>query len=295
LFSKFRDATFLSAQRFRYAIPKFWKIKKLFDIGSERRLRESISTVHQFADQIIRFRKKDKQTDEKHDLLSRFVASSENYSDKFLRDIVISFLLAGRETTSSALSWFFWILSSRPDVEAKILDEIRSVRAKNVGSETCGYDFEELKEMHYLHAAISESMRLYPPVPVNSAQVLKDDVLPDGTKIWKGWFMLYNAYAMGRMEANWGKDCMEYRPERWIDTNGTFQQESPFKFTAFHAGPRMCLGKEMAYVQMKSVVAFILDRFVLKVEGNGRCPEKIVSLTLRMKGGLPVHVRERSC
>jgi cytochrome P450 len=72
------------------------------------------------------------------------------------------------------------------------------------------------------------------------------------------------------METNWGKDCMEYRPERWIDADGTFRQESPFKFTVFHAGPRMCLGKEMAYIQMKSVVASILDRFVLKVEGNGR-------------------------
>ncbi|KAJ4820084.1 hypothetical protein LUZ62_032650 [Rhynchospora pubera] len=227
-------------------------------------------------------------------LLSRFVASSDNYSDKFLRDIVISFLLAGRETTSSALSWFFWILSSRPDVEAKILDEIHAVRAKNRGTEKCGYDFEELKKMHYLHAALTESMRLYPPVPVNSAQTLKDDVLPDGTQIKNNWFISYNAYAMGRMEANWGKDCREYRPERWIHADGTFQQESPYKFTTFHAGPRMCLGKEMAYIQMKSIVASILDRFVMEIDGKRRCPEKVMSLTLRMKDGLPVRVKERN-
>ncbi|KAJ3702886.1 hypothetical protein LUZ61_006591 [Rhynchospora tenuis] len=291
----FRNATYLSAQRFRYAIPRSWKIKKVFDIGSERKLRESISTVHEFADQIIHSRKKEKQTNEKQDLLSRFVASSDNYSEKFLRDIVISFLLAGRETTSSALSWFFWILSSRPDVEAKILEEIHSIRAKNKGSETNGYDFEDLKEMNYLHAAISESMRLYPPVPVNSARAMNDDVLPDGTQVKTGWFVSYNSFAMGRMEENWGKDCMEYRPERWIDADGTFRQESPFKFTAFHAGPRMCLGKEMAYIQMKSIVASVLQRFVVEVEGEGRCPEKIISLTLRMKDGLSVHVRERNC
>ncbi|KAF3338630.1 cytochrome P450 94A1-like protein [Carex littledalei] len=290
----FRDATHLSAGRFWYAIQRLWKIKKIFDIGSERRLRESISTVHEFADQIIRSRKEEKQKDENHDLLSRFVASSDNYSEKFLRDIVISFLLAGRETTSSALSWFFWILSSRPDVEAKILDETRSVRAKNGGSETGRYDFEELKEMHYLHAALSESMRLYPPVPANQAQAMKDDVLPDGTRIKKGWFISYNAYAMGRMEANWGKDCMEYRPERWIDADGTFRQESPLKFTAFHAGPRMCLGKEMAYIQMKSIVGSILERFVMEIDDKGRCPEKVMSLTLRMKDGLPFRVKKRN-
>ncbi|KAJ1686913.1 hypothetical protein LUZ63_018303 [Rhynchospora breviuscula] len=290
----FRNAANLSAGRFWYAIPRFWKIKKLFNVGSERRLSESIATVHNFADQVIRSRKKEKQTSQYHDLLSRFVASSDNYSDKFLRDIVISFLLAGRETTSSALSWFFWILSSRPDVEAKILDEIHAVRAKNRGTEKCGYDFEELKEMHYLHAALTESMRLYPPVPVNSAEALKDDVLPDGTQIKNKWFISYNAYAMGRMEANWGKDCLEYRPERWIDADGTFQQESPYKFTTFHAGPRMCLAKEMAYIQMKSIVASILDRFVMEIDIKRRCPEKVMSLTLRMKDGLPVRVKGRN-
>ncbi|KAJ4767377.1 hypothetical protein LUZ62_077752 [Rhynchospora pubera] len=292
-FSKaFRNASSLSAQRFRYAIPRFWKIKKLFDIGSERRLRESISIVHEFADQIIHSRKKEKQT--KQDLLSRFVASSDHYSERFLRDIVISFLLAGRETTSSALSWFFWILSSRPEVEAKILDEIRSIRAKNRGSGMKGYDFEDLKEMNYLHAAISESMRLYTPVPVFTSQAMEDDILPDGTHVKKGWLVSYNSYAMGRMEANWGKDCLEYRPERWIDADGTFRQENSFKFTAFHAGPRMCLGKEMAYIQMKSIVASVLEHFELEVEGKERCPEKIVATTLRMKDGLSVRVRERN-
>ncbi|KAJ3678325.1 hypothetical protein LUZ60_002128 [Juncus effusus] len=288
----FRDATNLIAGRFQYAVPRFWKIKKLLNIGSERRLHESISTVHSFADQIIRLRK-ETRAKENQDLLSRYVVSSENYSDEFLRDIVISFLLAGRETTSSALSWFFWILSSRPDVEAKLLDEIRSLRAQNGGSILSGFNFEELKDMHYLHAAITESMRLYPPVPINTARALEDDQLPDGTQVKKGWFVSYNSYAIGRMEANWGPDWAEYKPERWINGDGTFRQESPYKFTAFHAGPRICLGKEMAYIQMKSIVACVLDRFKVEVKEKNICPEKVTSLTLRMKDGLLVRVRER--
>lgn len=291
----FRDATDLSSGRFRYAVTWFWKVKKLFRIGSERRLRESIEIVHDFATKIIRSRMKEKQISQQpqaDDLLSRFVANEE-YSEEFLRDIVISFILAGRETTSSALTWFFWLLSSRPKVEEKILEEIQAVRAQSQNSCKETFEFDELRVMHYLHAAISEAMRLYPPVPMNSTTCQADEVLPDGTEIKKGWFMLYSSYAMGRMELIWGKDCLEYKPERWLDETGMFRLESPFKFPAFHGGPRMCLGKDMAYIQMKSIVACVLERYVVEVVDKAKCPEKLPSLTLRVRGGLAVRVRNR--
>ncbi|KAJ6838431.1 cytochrome P450 94A1-like [Iris pallida] len=304
----FRDAANLSAERFRYALPGFWKIKKLLGIGSELRLTESIAIVHDFAMQIIRSRVKERQLASlaqaaDADLLSRFIANEE-FSEEFLRDIVISFILAGRETTSSALTWFFWLLSSRPDVERMILEEIASVRNQakvvnnGIGSSDEGdnrttFEFEELREMQYLHAAITEAMRLYPPVPANSTSCQRDDVLPDGTEVKKGWFVSYQSYAMGRMESIWGTDCREYKPERWLDAGGVFRPESPFKFPAFHGGPRICLGKEMAYIQMKSIAACILERFVVQVVDSSKIPQQMMSLTLRMKGGLPVRMMER--
>jgi len=98
---------------------------------------------------------------------------------------------------------------------------------------------------------------------------------------------------MGRLAALWGDDCAEYRPERWLGEDGAFRPESPFRYTVFHAGPRMCLGKEMAYVQMKSIVASVLEEFVVDVKEDaaGGVPEHVLSVTLRMKGGLPVQVR----
>uniref|UniRef100_R7W2U0 Cytochrome P450 86A2 n=1 Tax=Aegilops tauschii TaxID=37682 RepID=R7W2U0_AEGTA len=227
---------------------------------------------------------------EKHDLLSRFMVSQgESYTGRALRDVVISFLLAGRETTSSSLSWFFWLLSSRPDVERRIRDDVAAVRARRAICDLgrAGFDLDELREMHYVHAAITESMRLYPPVPVNSLQAKAADVLPDGTAVGAGWFVAYNSYAMGRMESVWGKDALAYRPERWLDpAEGTFRPESPFRYMAFHAGPRICLGKEMAYIQMKSIVACVLEEFELAVDGAYR-PRQVASLTLRMADGLP--------
>ena len=110
---------------------------------------------------------------------------------------------------------------------------------------------EALSRMHYLHAAITEAMRLYPPVPISMHHCKQDDVLPDGTFVGKGWSLNHSVYAMSRLEGLWGKDCEEFRPERWLRKDGTFQPESPFRFPVFHAGPRMCLGKELAYIQMK--------------------------------------------
>ncbi|KAI5663998.1 hypothetical protein M9H77_23321 [Catharanthus roseus] len=288
----FEEASNLSSGRFMYALPTLYLIKKFFNIGSEKRLKKSISTVHEFADKIIRHRLEERSEKKDEDLLSRFIGNSEN-SPEFLRDIVISFILAGRDTTSSALTWFFWILSSRPDIEDKILNELNQIRQKSGKLIGNNYNFDELREMQYLQASISEAMRLYPPVPVDTKACLEDDILPDGNFIRKDWFITYHTYAMGRMENIWGKDCYEYKPERWIE-NGFCKQETPFRFPVFHAGPRTCLGKDMAYIQMKSIAASVIERFRFQMLlEEGKCPQPLLSLTLRMKGGLSVRVEQR--
>ncbi|PON34829.1 Cytochrome P450, E-class, group I [Parasponia andersonii] len=289
----FEDAAILSSSRFRHSFPNFWKIKRLLNVGSEQRLRESISTVHEFADNIIRSRMESKLEKTEEDLLSRFIGNEYDNSPEFLRDIVTSFILAGRDSTSSALTWFFWLLSSRPKIQETILEELETIRIQNRKNIGGTFSFDELRRMQYLHAAISESMRLYPPVPSDSKVCLNDDVLPDGTFVGKGWFLTYHTYAMGRMEKIWGKDCNEFLPERWLE-DGVCRQESPFRYPVFHAGPRMCLGKDMAYIQMKSIAASLIERFEIHVLNKDAVPGYIQSLTLRMKGGLPIRVGRRS-
>ncbi|KFK34905.1 hypothetical protein AALP_AA5G208900 [Arabis alpina] len=269
----FETASEIISKRFQSLVSYTWKIKRKLNIGSERVLRESIVSVHKFADDIVRNRIIDhgRSENKNEDLLSRFISNEEMNSPELLRDIVISFILAGRDSTSSALSWFFWLLSLHPEVEHKILQELRLIRERTGKKIGDVYGFEDLKLMNFLHAAITESLRLYPPIPLDQMSCVEDTVLPDGTFVGKDWGISYSAYVMGRMES-----------------------ENPYKFPVFHAGPRMCIGKEMAYIQIKSIVASMLERFVVEVPGKEERPEILLSVTLRIKGGLFVKLHERT-
>ena len=157
-------------------------------------------------------------------------------------------------------------------------------------------DFEVLKGMDFLKASLCESMRLYPPVPWDSKHAMFDDVLPDGTSVRKGDRVTYFPYGMGRMEKLWGKDRFEFRPDRWFQETGndqTLKSVSPYKFPVFQAGPRVCLGKEMAMIQMKYVVASILRRFEIKPVFDNK-PAFAPLLTAHMVGGLKVMVKRRN-
>lgn len=122
-------------------------------------------------------------------------------------------------------------------------------------------------------------------------KVLEDDVFPDGTVLKKGQKVIYAIYTMGRMQSIWGKDCKEFKPERWL-RDGRFMSESAYKFTAFNGGPRLCLGKDFAYYQMKFVAASILYRYRVKVVENSLVAPKL-ALTMYMKNGLKVMLSKR--
>lgn len=287
----FEEAVHLSVERVNLPFSVIWKLKKLLDIGSERRLRESMAIVNGYLLERIRNSRRildDAENMERRDFLSQF-AKDGRQSDEFLRDILVNFLLAGRDTTPSALTWFFWQVSSRRDVVGKILEELRLIRESR---EISGpFTLDSIREMDYLQAAISESMRLYPPVSLLGRESEADDTLPDGTAVRKGWMVMYSAMAMGRSKRIWGADCAEFRPERWL-LDGVFRGRSLFEYPVFHAGPRVCLGKEMAFIQMKAVAASILERFEIEVvEERGKHEAQI---TLKMEGGLPVRFRERN-
>ncbi|MED6152510.1 hypothetical protein PIB30_092793, partial [Stylosanthes scabra] len=92
---------------------------------------------------------------------------------------------------------------------------------------------------------------------------------------------------MGRMKQTWGEDCLEFKPERWISEKGCNIHIPSYKFIAFHAGPRSCLGKNISFIQMKMVAITLLRNFQFEVvEGHNVSPS--ISVVLHMKNGLKV-------
>lgn len=280
-------ASRLSAERAMAASPIMWKIKRVLRVGSERKLREAIKMVDGLAMEVIRQRR-EMGFSHRNDLLSRFMASTND--DRYLRDIVVSFLLAGRDTVASALTSLFWLLSQNPEVETKIISE--SDRIMGPDRDTVP-NFDNLKDMHYLQAAVYENMRLFPPVQFDSKFAEEDDILPDGTFVQKGTRVTYHPYAMGRMDRIWGPDCLEFKPERWLK-NGYFAPENPFKFPVFQAGLRVCLGKELAVMDVKCVAVVLIRKFKIRLAEADRVARFAPGLTASWRGGLPVRIEERT-
>ena len=97
---------------------------------------------------------------------------------------------------------------------------------------------------------------------------------------------------MGRMEGVWGKDCLEFKPERWISERGTLRHEPSYKFLSFNCGPRTCLGKDMAFAQMKTVATAMICNFNIElVEGHKVKPKQ--SIILHMKNGLMIKIKQK--
>ncbi|KFK44487.1 hypothetical protein AALP_AA1G263300 [Arabis alpina] len=302
----FEEATEYTLTRF--LMPYFvWKPMRFFGIGFERKLKKAVRLVHAFANKTVRERRNKMRKlgnlNDLDDLLSRLMQREYEkeeedtprgnyYSDKYFREFCTSFIIAGRDTTSVALTWFFWLVQQNPEVEKRILNEIREIRGRLVTQETkTGFEAEELREMVYLQAALTESLRLYPSVPMEMKQALEDDVLPDGTRVKKGARIFYSVFSMGRIESIWGNDWEDFKPERWIK-DGRIVSGDQFKYVVFNAGPRLCVGKKFAYTQMKMVAASILMRYSVKVVQGQEIVPKLTT-TLYMKNGLRVTLQPR--
>ncbi|XP_022972834.1 cytochrome P450 704B1 [Cucurbita maxima] len=305
-------------------IDPFWKIKRFLNMGSEALLQKSIKVIDHFTYSVIATRKKEIQQAPttpnkiKHDILSRFIELGEdpnnNFTNKSLRDVVLNFVIAGRDTTAATLSWAIYMVMTHSHVADRVYSELKSFeeeRAKEEGisllhhhpsdiqsferrvtqfAELLNYD--SLNRLHYLHAMITETLRLYPAVPQDPKGVLEDDVLPDGTKVRAGGMVTYVPYSMGRMEYNWGSDATSFNPQRWLKQD-VFHNESPFKFTAFQAGPRICMGKDSAYLQMKMALAILCRFYKFSLVSGHEVSYRMMTI-LSMANGLKVTVARRS-
>ncbi|XP_058745616.1 cytochrome P450 704C1-like isoform X1 [Vicia villosa] len=290
---------------FRRYLDPLWKLKRVLNFGSEASLKKNIKIIDDFVHSLIKTKRKllSAQNDfsDKEDILSRFLLESEkdpsNMTDQYLRDIILNFMIAGKDTSANTLSWFFYMLCKNPLIQEKVAQEVINVTSTQENK----LDLDEfvnnitddnLDKMHYLHAALTETLRLYPAVPMTGRTAEENDLLPDGYMVNKGETVYYLSYAMGRMPYIWGDDAEEFLPERWLK-DGIFQPESSFKFISFHAGPRICLGKDFAYRQMKIVAMALVRFFRFKLANERNDVTYRTMFTLHIDKGLPLYAVPR--
>uniref|UniRef100_A0A6B2L318 Cytochrome P450 n=1 Tax=Arcella intermedia TaxID=1963864 RepID=A0A6B2L318_9EUKA len=170
-------------------------------------------------------------------------------SSKFLRDQVVNFMVAGRDTTAILLSATFYFLSLHPEVDQKVRKEIAEVVGDNPVS------MKHTKELKYLQNVLNESLRLHPPaVLFNPRITTKPVVLPNGARLPKGTQVVYSPFFVHRLKEYWGEDAEEFVPERWENPNVL---KHFYQFVPFQKGPRICLGMNMAYEEAKACISIL--------------------------------------
>lgn len=201
--------------------------------------------------------RQDKNISSRSDLIALYIQAGAReavpQTDRFLRDTFLNFVLAGRDTTACTLTWMFYELATHPEVQRQVLEEIDT---KLPDGTDPTLKLVHHTEMPLLHALLYETLRLHPPVPSDGKTAACDDVFPDGTKIPKGAKVEFVPYSMGRDPTVWD-DPLEVNLQRWIP----FNAPSPYEFPVFQAGPRICLGMDMAIYESKVLAAMLLQQF----------------------------------
>ncbi|EFY84206.1 hypothetical protein J3459_006242 [Metarhizium acridum] len=182
---------------------------------------------------------------------------------KVIRDEIMSVLLAGRDTTAATLSWVMYEMAYVPETWAKLREEILNELGPH-GMPT----YETLKKMQYLKNVLNEVLRLHPAVPINMRQALEDTVIPGApgqpdVALLKGDTVTINTIGMHARKDLYppiSKDFADpavFSPERWEHWIPT-----PWTYTPFSGGPRICVGQNFALTEM----AFCLVRLAQTYE-----------------------------
>ncbi|OWZ03333.1 hypothetical protein PHMEG_00024956 [Phytophthora megakarya] len=287
----FDDAHRISGNRF--TTPAWlWKLKRWLNVGTERRLRESMVVVNEFLMNTIsgtmdrrhlQHESKPRNKDIVSIILDTMETSGQTITPIDIRDIVFAGMIAGRDTTGDGLSWLMHMLHENPRVVKKLREEILTKLPKMAESESYVPSMEEVQELPYLEATVRELLRLIPSAPTIPYQCVKDTVFPDGTFIPASSGVMLSLYSAARLESVWGPDAASFVPERFLDkVTGDLMQMSSTPFLAFSAGPRVCVGRTLAMLELKLVTACLVGRFHLaEVDGQNVTYSRGVSIGMK--------------
>ena len=254
-------------------------------IGYGHSVRKAISRIKAILEEIIARHKREES--DTGDIVSMLVAARDEDGNRLsanqIMDHLLTLFVAGHETLANALTWACYLLAQQPQVTSKLLSELDEQLGGQPPSPA------DLERLPYLEQVVKEVLRIYPPA-ASLSRIVREPFDWKGYAFQAGDIVMYSPYVSHRMPEQFS-DPEVFRPERFDPVSG--EKHSPGAFIPFGAGPRTCLGAPFAMMELKTVLAMILQRFRLALVPNQRV-EATVRTTLQPRYGLLMrpHLRD---
>lgn len=209
---------------------------------------------------IERFERREKQGSARRDLFTYLLGEEKEDSGQMFKltrlELIAdtgTIVVAGSDTTSSLLTWFWYYSTKYSQTYKALRAELAGLTSDQLTDTTL------LSKLPYLNAAFNETMRMQPAVPGGLRRLVPPGgVEIDGHYLPHGTVLSVPGYAIQHDSRWWGDDCDTYRPERWLDTTGKYNKNA---FLPFSYGSRGCPGKGLAMVEARLAVAQVASRF----------------------------------
>ncbi|MED5371375.1 MAG: cytochrome P450 [Myxococcota bacterium] len=265
---------------------KLLKLQVKLRRAADRQYTQDIALMNRIVDEVIAERREMGDAAPTGDLLSRMLEATDPVTGEGLDDLniryqIVTFLIAGHETTSGLLSFATWYLLENPHVLERAREEVDRVLGRGRPR------YEHMRELVYLEALLKETLRIWPTAPAFALQPLEDTTV-GGYPVSKGEVIAVLIPQLHRDPSVW-EDPERFDPERFMP--GRREQIPPNAYKPFGHGQRACIGRQFALQEATLVLAMMLQRFEF-VAGHGT--PLVVKETLTLKpDGLLIRVRER--
>ncbi|NHN34444.1 bifunctional cytochrome P450/NADPH--P450 reductase [Paenibacillus agricola] len=244
---------------------------------SKRQFKHDIQVMFSLVDKIIAERKAN-DAEQGDDLLSHMLngkdpETGEVLDDENIRYQIITFLIAGHETTSGLLSFALYYLLKNPDKLEKAYEEVDRILTEPIPS------YKQVRELKYIRMILDEALRLWPTAPAFSLYAKEDTMLAGKYPLKKGESVNVIIPQLHRDKEVWGEDVEEFKPERFED-----QSQIPHHaYKPFGNGQRACIGQQFAIQEAVLVLGMVLKHFKITDHTNYQLKVK-ESLTLKPDG-----------
>jgi len=254
---------------------------------ASRRNEADIAHLNRTVDDLVRTRR---TANGDGDLLDRMLETAhpetgERLSAENVRRQVITFLVAGHETTSGALSFALHYLSRHPEIAARARAEVDAVWGD---AEVPGYD--QVAKLRYVRRVLDEALRLWPTAPAFAREAREDTVLADDHPIRRGGWALVLTALLHRDPEVWGSDAERFDPDRFDPK--AVRSRAPHTFKPFGTGARACIGRQFALHEATLVLGLLLRRYELRADPDYRL--RVTERLTLMPEGLRLHLERRT-